>query len=237
MPGDRDHYLEAPPLLSEDRYYQVEQLTLGEPRNDRGEWEQPAGWCVIPKNGQEIPRLTPAHSTNLRQQLHPIVTWPGTLHEKIDNHPPDSFVFIRTAGIALRHTLDGFYDSLDGPRRRRHSPKHPPVALIPTETFKYETWNIQHEADKLKRTLGGSTSHVCLIDNQATFYNDKDLQLAAAVAHAAGAQVVSALRTILYEQIDPRDVDAKKLQVSRHAKFMSRLGKLCCNLDCNPAVS
>ncbi|MEO6513517.1 MAG: hypothetical protein ABIR37_02395 [Candidatus Saccharimonadales bacterium] len=183
------------------------------------------------ENGLLPSPLTPAISTNLRRQLHQIVTWPGALHKDLDNRPPDAFVFIRPAGIALRHTLDGFYDKQYGGLVRRHGPKRPPVALIPIETFQFELWNIDAEAEKLKNKIGIEIGHVCLIDNNAKFYDDTELQLAASVVHAAGIQDVSALRTVLYERVDPRDIDVKKLQVPRHSKFMKRLGKLCCNLE------
>lgn len=235
MPGDSYDHLESPPVLSADTYERVQNRVLGGPRRPDGQWEQTAGSCVMYQNGQLPQPLTPAHSTSLRQQLHQVVTWPGTLHHSLDNRPPEAFVFIRPAGIALRHTLDGFYDKLYGGIVRRHGPKRPPVALLPIDTFKYQQWNIDAEAEQLRSKIGNTLGHVCLIDNYARFFDDSELQLAAAVVHAAGVPDVTALRTMLYERLDPRDINVNKLQVPRHAKFMSRLGKLCCNLDYNQA--
>ena len=232
MPGDKLDHLEAPPLLTEDTYHLVQKRIIGESRAPSGNWDpMETGACVIYEHGMRSTPLTPAHSTSLRRQLHQLVTWPGALHIALEDKPPEAFIFIRPAGVALRHTLDGFYDKQYGGLVRRHGPKRPPVALIPVETFQYEKWNVDAEAQKLKNKLTGPIGHVCLIDNNARFYDDSDLYLAASVVHAAGIKDITAIRTILYERVDARDLDANKLQVHRHAKFMKRLGKLCCNLD------
>jgi hypothetical protein len=228
MPQDHS---ETVPVLAKDFYGQVERRLLGTAQDGSEGEQQETGSCVLFQSGVPPTPLTPRHSTSLRRQLHQIVTWPGALHDELDNRPPDAFVFIRPAGIALRHTLDGFYDKLYGGIVRRHGPKRPPLALLPIETFKHQPWNIDAEAELLKSKIGSSIGHLCLIDNNARYYDSSDLQMAAAVAHAAGVKDVSALRTMLFENVDPRQINVNKLLVSDHAKFMRRLGKLCTSLS------
>jgi hypothetical protein len=231
MPQD---LTDSAPLLTENFYSHIQGRILGQGADGGDRDKKDTGACVLYESEQSLLPLTPAHDTSLRRQLHQIVTWPGALHSVLDNHPPDSFVFIRPAGVALRHTLDGFYDKLYGGIVRRHGPKRPPIALLPAETFRHEQGYKEVEADRLRAKLNGQISHVCLIDNDARYYDSYDIQLAASVAYAAGALAVTALRTKLFENVDPRLIDVNKLQVPAHAKFMSKLGKLCCNLDYNP---
>lgn len=233
MPGDSSDYLKAPKVLNEDTYDLIEYRVLGKPLTPARVWEQAAGSCVMHPSWAPPETLTPAHSLSLRQQLHQVVTWPGTLDPSFNDKPPEGFLFIRPEGVALRHVLDGFYNALYGGRRRHSNPKRPPVALLPVDVLSYRRNAIEVETARLKNFFG-NIGHICLIDNNATLFDSSELQFVANIVREAGVPHISALRTVLYDRIDPREVNLQKLEVPPHAKFLHRLGKLCCNLDYPP---
>lgn len=228
MPGDSAELRDVPAILTAETYAEVRRNILGDARLPEGGWRQVAGSCVMHRSNPNSD-LTPGHSTSLRQQLHPTATWPGSLHEQLENRPPELYLVLSPAAVAIRHVLDGFYAGLNGGIMRR-SPKRPPVALLPIEFLQRHPAAISTEIER-SRSLLSSYGHVCLIDHNAPMFDSSRLQLAADILHEAGVTDVSALRTRLYGDLDPREINLKKMEVPKHASFLHKVGKLCCDLD------